>query len=546
MAEKRYDIQGLRAWAVIAVVIFHFFPSTLRFGYLGVDVFFVLSGFLISLVLENKAIAISTYISFYFKRLRRILPLSLLIVWICSIYAAICYDEILFLYSRKSALHADLFTSNLKGNNEGEDYFRDLANAEDLYTHTWSLSVEVQFYLLAPLLLHIMKPSCSEPIHTIGYFLALAVFSFIYSRSLPSSTAFYSTLARLWQFIVGAIAFSLQKAEKLPVVVESSGLAFCPAIIKRINCLEQILSRLNTVLPSVVAVVLIVWSAVFDGLESTLRCVVTFLAASLLVLKLTTPILTHRSLQIIGDSSYALYLIHWPVVCLLRFYSLDQLMNKLIAMIICFAVSILVYETYEKWYLSLNWKLSFLLIVMLYVASASVYFIYSLTHSEAVVLDDFDRPRTYDEARKINQHMDSQWERYLKLKDCTPRNAGTDKNPWGFCNIPSGNGTLSFLIIGNSYAANHGRMIVDNLKEHYGRIGIHTVSECEPLIETKNFYCKDALRLQQEFLDDIDTFKPDVLFLSARYIEPNIPIEAGKVEDDVLYKTMMEKLKKYE
>ncbi|GMS98886.1 hypothetical protein PENTCL1PPCAC_21061, partial [Pristionchus entomophagus] len=172
--------EGLRAWAVISVVIFHFFSSLLPFGYLGVDVFFVLSGFLISLVLKNKSIEMPTYTNFYFKRIRE-----------------------------QSALHAALFITNLKGDNEGENYFRDLENADDLYTHTWSLSVEIQFYLLAPLLLHMLKPSCSESFHTLGYFLALAGFSLLYSRSLPSSSAFYSTLARLWQFTSGAIAFQL-------------------------------------------------------------------------------------------------------------------------------------------------------------------------------------------------------------------------------------------------------------------------------------------------------------------------------------------------
>ncbi|GMS90736.1 hypothetical protein PENTCL1PPCAC_12911, partial [Pristionchus entomophagus] len=171
-------IQGLRAWAVIAVVIFHFFPSVLPFGYLGVDVFFVLSGFIIALVLENKAILCSTYTTFYFKRIRRIFPLLLLIVLICSIYAVFCYNEMLFLYSEKSALQAALFITNLKGSNEEEDYFRDLENADDLFTHTWSLSVEIQFYLIAPLLFHMIKPSCSESFHTVGYFLALAGFSF--------------------------------------------------------------------------------------------------------------------------------------------------------------------------------------------------------------------------------------------------------------------------------------------------------------------------------------------------------------------------------
>ncbi|GMR58818.1 hypothetical protein PMAYCL1PPCAC_29013, partial [Pristionchus mayeri] len=173
-------IEGLRAWAVIFVVFFHFFPSLFPFGYLGVDVFFVLSGFLISLVLENKPVSISTYTNFYFKRIRE-----------------------------KSALRASLFITNLKGDNEGEDYFRELEKVDDFYTHTWSLSVEIQFYLIAPLILHALKPSCSDSFLPIGYLMALAGLSFVYSKVVVPSTAFYSTIARLWQFISGAIAFRL-------------------------------------------------------------------------------------------------------------------------------------------------------------------------------------------------------------------------------------------------------------------------------------------------------------------------------------------------
>ncbi|GMS92632.1 hypothetical protein PENTCL1PPCAC_14807, partial [Pristionchus entomophagus] len=129
--------------------------------------------------------------------------------------------------------------------------------------------------------------------------------------------------------------------------------------------------------------------------ESTLRCGVTFLAAALLVLKLTTPILTHRSLKIIGDSSYALYLIHWPVVCILQFYKYDQWLFKIIAMLLCLAVSILVYEKYEKWYLTLTEKWTFLLIGGLYLASAVIYIVYIMTQAEAVLPVDIDKPRTY-------------------------------------------------------------------------------------------------------------------------------------------------------
>ncbi|KAF8374571.1 hypothetical protein PRIPAC_81000 [Pristionchus pacificus] len=98
MTDKRFDIQGFRAWAVLAVVVFHFFPSCFPLGYLGVDV----------------------------TKLR-------------------------------SALFALFFCTNYNVREDGEDYFEALEQASDYFTHFWSLSVEIQFYLVAPILLHMIK-----------------------------------------------------------------------------------------------------------------------------------------------------------------------------------------------------------------------------------------------------------------------------------------------------------------------------------------------------------------------------------------------------
>ncbi|GMS92864.1 hypothetical protein PENTCL1PPCAC_15039, partial [Pristionchus entomophagus] len=157
MSKKRFDIQGIRAWAVIAVVIFHFFPSILPWGYLGVDVFFVLSGFLISLVLEKKPCVASTYLDFYFKRFKRIFPLASLIAFINLLIISQKDELKLVKFGTRSALYAVLFGTNYNIRDEGEDYFEALEQANDYFTHYWTLSVEIQFYILAPVLLHILK-----------------------------------------------------------------------------------------------------------------------------------------------------------------------------------------------------------------------------------------------------------------------------------------------------------------------------------------------------------------------------------------------------
>ncbi|GMT09954.1 hypothetical protein PFISCL1PPCAC_1251, partial [Pristionchus fissidentatus] len=510
MHERRNDIQGLRAWAVIAVVLFHFFPVILPVGYLGVDVFFVLSGFLISLVLNNKPpLVVSTYTNFYFKRIRRIFPLLLSTVLICSVYSVMNYSRTLFLYSERGAQYAALFMTNLKGVDEGEDYFRDLQKVEDLLTHTWSLSVEIQFYLLAPFALHLFKPFKS--FSTIGYLLIIMVSSFVYFHSLSSSVSFYSTSARFWQFTAGSIAFHLQKEpgkhEELPSFVLSIGLFG--------RSKKGIIARLR-LLPVGIATALIFWSSIFNNLEYTLRIVVTCITATLLVVKLNTPVLTNAILQMIGDSSYALYLIHWPVVCILKYYEYNSWPEKSVAVVLCFLAAFLILNYYEKWYLTLNEKSTLILIGCLYLACTSVYVIYALNEKEPPQMGSLDRRISIEEAKRINQYMDDYLEENLRFENCTLRDP-SDQNPWGFCNLPPGDGSLSFLIIGNSYAANHGRMVVKHLKKHYGKIAVYTVSECEPLVETKNPYCYKAGQLQEGFLKDIETLEPEVLFISASF-----------------------------
>ncbi|GMS87797.1 hypothetical protein PENTCL1PPCAC_9972, partial [Pristionchus entomophagus] len=283
-----------------------------------------------------------------------------------------------------------------------------------------------------------------------------------------------------------------------------------------------------------------------ENQESAFRDALTFGAAALLVLKLTTPILTHRALQIIGDSSYALYLIHWPVVCILKARDCTRWTDRLGAMLLCFIAAILIYNFYEMWYLTLSERGTLVLVGVLYLACASVYLLHHRMERKEIMQGATEKALSFGEARVINLQMDMEWETNLRFDNCTLRDPNDDHNPWGFCNLPAGNGSLSFLIIGNSYAANHGKMIVEHLSDHYGRIAVHTVSECEPLIVTTSIYCSGAVKLQEAFLQDIDSFKPDVLFLSSRYIEPNVPIGTKNVIDDQLYLTMMQKLKKYE
>ncbi|GMT07647.1 hypothetical protein PENTCL1PPCAC_29821, partial [Pristionchus entomophagus] len=232
---------------------------------------------------------------------------------------------------------------------------------------------------------------------------------------------------------------------------------------------------------TVVALALISWSAIMDDFESTVRCCVTIITAVILTLKLSTSLLNHRLLQIIGDSSYALYLIHWPIVCILRFYEFDHFMIRFLAMVLCFGVSVLVFNGYEKWYVKLGEQSTFILIGGLYLSMALVNTLYNINRTGSRCNIDVHQPISFAESRAINQCMDTYWTDHVRIPQC---NTHREEGPFGFCNLPPGNGNLSVLIIGNSFALNHARLLVDNLKDHYGNISLHTEGGCEQLIDT--------------------------------------------------------------
>lgn len=144
--DYRREIDGLRALAVSAVVLYHFWPSVFKFGYLGVDIFFVISGFLITLyIYERLSIGKFNFKTFYQRRIIRILPVTLFVLFVTSILASlilIATDHDRYL---KSLIGALTLTSNIYFWRDG-GYFGQSDFLKPLL-HIWSLSVEEQFYL---------------------------------------------------------------------------------------------------------------------------------------------------------------------------------------------------------------------------------------------------------------------------------------------------------------------------------------------------------------------------------------------------------------
>lgn len=207
----RPDIEGLRAIAVVSVVLFHFGVTGFNSGYIGVDIFFVISGYLISrkLLVELKATNGIRLRQFYGARIRRLFPaLALMCITTAAAYALV-FSPLEWTKPAKTIISVALYASNYVFYRRGNDYFADSTN-QDPMLHTWSLSVEEQFYIIWPLLLlAIYRLRISNSLtqdHRIYLVLLLVVASSLLTFSYASKHyAFYLTIARSWEFGIGAL-----------------------------------------------------------------------------------------------------------------------------------------------------------------------------------------------------------------------------------------------------------------------------------------------------------------------------------------------------
>ena len=201
---KRLELQGLRAIAVLAVLLFHFNSSWLPGGYLGVDAFFLLSGYLMAQILSKHELTASDIFSFYKRRLNRVYPAALFVA-ICSIPIALI---ILLPFEMRdySASLVGVVTGTMNimvANKIG--YFTPLAEAQPLL-HYWSLMVELHFYLVIPFVFFFAKSNKLR----LFLVLALAVVSLAYAQIQSTHSlndAYYLLPSRAWQFLIGVAVF---------------------------------------------------------------------------------------------------------------------------------------------------------------------------------------------------------------------------------------------------------------------------------------------------------------------------------------------------
>ncbi|MSZ20774.1 MAG: acyltransferase family protein, partial [Actinobacteria bacterium] len=205
----RLDIQALRAAAVLMVVIFHLWPNRLPGGFAGVDVFFVISGFLISgsLFSELADRGRIRFAAFWAKRIRRLLPAALLVIALTALFSLVFVPTFTRQGYFAEAIASTFYVENWQLAASATNYF---AAQPSPFQHYWSLAVEEQFYLLWPLLLGLVAYLAKRKSTATFRLLiaAISIASFAYSLFLSyaqPNLAYFTTFGRVWEFGLGAL-----------------------------------------------------------------------------------------------------------------------------------------------------------------------------------------------------------------------------------------------------------------------------------------------------------------------------------------------------
>lgn len=328
----RSDIQILRGVAVIFVVLFHLEIGGFQSGFLGVDVFFVISGFLMAVLYKNDKV-----LEFFSRRAKRLLPAYFVTITLTTLVTAIIATPVEFNSVKEQSIFALFFTSNL-GFWLENSYFSK-AEFKPLL-HLWSLGVEIQFYFLVPVLFLVFKKS-RIACHSIFIF---SLFTCLATLYVSTKSSFFLTPFRVWEFLLGYYVVkyfsdsgNVKVSPKYQLIGISALIALMLIPLMKVDGSSK---------------------DIIFGHPGMFALIITSLTAVVLICGLPTRFeqsIFGRTLELFGKYSYSIYLVHFPVIVLFLYEPLSGTILKtksfsqlIYLVIMIFAAAILMYRLVES------------------------------------------------------------------------------------------------------------------------------------------------------------------------------------------------------
>jgi peptidoglycan/LPS O-acetylase OafA/YrhL len=455
----RLDIQALRGFAVLSVILYHLNFSFIPGGFLGVDIFFVISGFVITSSLNHGTGTFKEQIkAFYLRRAKRILPASLFVTLAISVAALLYLPG----YSRSrysiEALASSLFSANLNFAREGNDYLNQSLDPSP-FLHYWSLGVEEQFYLLWPILFLLFFKTNRKLVAP--FFIAMSVLG-IYLTSSNPVVGFYSPITRAWEFLAG-IFFALN-----PIRFKASKSWAVFGWITMIG--STLLITVNQITPGWSTMIPVIATAIIIGAN-------VYLPAWFLLPKL-------------GDYSFSMYLVHWPLIIFLH--------NKVVIISLTFVLAYLVTKFVENPFrFNPHFKLSLPQWgAGLGVLSLATFSILAIP-AEAKSTLDLSTPSTYNNGC------------HLSFNKTWPDHA---------CIFGDPKGKKTIYLVGDSHAAQWFEGVNQVAKQLHLKFVSITKSSCPtaliPIIRNHKVD-SSCSHWQKGIISEINLHKPDLVLMSA-------------------------------
>uniref|UniRef100_A0A7E4V8T6 Acyl_transf_3 domain-containing protein n=2 Tax=Panagrellus redivivus TaxID=6233 RepID=A0A7E4V8T6_PANRE len=514
----RNDIQLLRFLAIAAVLGFHLRPKTIPQGYLGVDIFFVISGYLMTVVTASSkgVISVATVTNFYERRLKRLCP-----VYLLTVLATLAVGSVLLVQPDFASLQTDsawalVFGSNIQAILKEDDYFK-FGSDYKFLLHTWSLSVEMQFYAVAPFILAIVARSY-RPLLACS---VLIVFSLAFQSLISSPVlSFECVISRIWQFLIGTFVFYMEKQ------------------------IDPTIKRLNTSKPFVASLILVVLLLAPEfsahvAYKVTVRVVGTLLTGFIMYYATAIDEITHlkpltRVLTLIGDASYSIYLVHWPMIRFAEYFEILVSTDIYIQIGCILTVSLIQFYVYEKPLTSFTTRTTFVICGVFYFFAALLIlpnFVIikestNVTDASLLAMDPVLGNTQIERDCRVQGLVDSL--NCLHVPELDAVVPKTKAKGAIFCGI-KGPGKWTIFVAGNSFAQYQIKAVKNALEDKFKMIYFVARPGCLAFDSMNDLWkskaCDEIIGITEKILKAI---KPDIVVIIQR-IDNNGHILSGKV-----------------